>query len=130
MSKRRPNPDLRHEIAVRLREAIEDKNLTMTSAAKALRVTRQTLWLYLNEKSTPGGEVLKRACKVWNLTLNVEGFSFTSGAFGPEQKALPRPRQLDLFRALEKLRADQIDTRVVGCVRGFFELRVRIKIAS
>ena len=130
MSKRRPNADFRHEIAGRLREAIQDNHLTISKAAKLLGVTRQSLWLYLNEKSTPGGEILKKACKLWKLTLNLEGFSFTSEAFGPERKALPRPQQLDLFRALEKLRPDQIDTRVIGRVRGFFELRVRIKIAS
>jgi transcriptional regulator with XRE-family HTH domain len=130
VTKRRPNVEFRHEVSVRLREAIRDNGLTISVAAKMLRVTRQTLWLYLNERSTPGGEVLKRACKLWKLTLNVEGFSFTSDAFGPEKKTQPRAQQLDLFRALEKLRPDQIDTRVIGCVRGFFELRVRIKIAS
>jgi transcriptional regulator with XRE-family HTH domain len=130
MSKRPTNPELRHEIAVRFREAIEINGLTMSEAAAQLGVRRQTLWLYLNEKSMPGGEVLRKACQHWKLSLNIKGFGFTSAAFGPPKDKPQKVEQYDLFRALNQIEEKQIKTTVVRRVGEFVELRVRIKVAS
>jgi transcriptional regulator with XRE-family HTH domain len=102
----------------------------MSEAAEQLGVRRQTLWLYLNEKSMPGGEVLRKACQLWKLSLNVKGFSFTSAAFGSPKKKTQKAEQYNLFRTLNQIRAKQIETTVVRRVGKFFELRLRIKVAS
>ena len=102
----------------------------MSEAAAQIGIRRQTLWLYLSEKSMPGGEVLKRACKCWKLALNVKGFSFTSAAFGSPKDKTPRAEQYDLFRALNQIHPKQIKTTVVRRAGQFFELRVRIRVAS
>jgi transcriptional regulator with XRE-family HTH domain len=128
--KRPSSPEFRREVALRLKQAIRKHELTHSKAAKLLGVTRQTLWLYLHEKSAPGSVVLKKACQLWKLSLSVGGFDFDDRAFGPSGKQRPKPRQLDLFEALEQLRPDQIETKVIGRVRGSYELRVRIKVAS
>jgi len=128
MSKRFANPDLRREIALRFNQAIEARGLSKTEAAAQLRISRQTLWLYLNEKATPGGEVLERACQLWGLSITYKGVQFKKGAFAPEVK--PRRtagRQLSLLDLLEKLKDDQLETEVVGRVGEYFELRVRIR---
>ena len=74
------------------KEAIRKNGLTNTKAAELLGVKRQTLWLYLSEKSAPGTEVLRKASKHWKLSLG-DGYILTTGAFGPATTTLPeRPR--------------------------------------
>jgi len=130
MSKRPASRALRHEVALRLKAAISINGLTIPQAAKRLGVTRQALWLYLSEKSMPGGKVLERACRLWDLTLTVNGFRFTKESFGPQRPKQPREVQLDLFRAFAEIRPGQIETKLVRVSSSLFELRVKIKAAS
>lgn len=85
------------------------------------------MWLYLNEKVTPGGDVLRRACQIWGISISRKGVEFSAGAFGPERKALAaRAKQMGLFDALEMLREAQLETEVIGKSGEYFELRIRI----
>lgn len=129
MSKRRANPAILHAVAVSLKKVMRERGMTPSKAAEELGIRRQTLWLYLNEKSMPGGAVLGRACDLWNLSLNVDGFTFTKEAFARQTKTRPRTKQLDLFDLVDRIRPDQIKTRLIGGT-DVFELRVRIKAAS
>jgi transcriptional regulator with XRE-family HTH domain len=127
MSKKSADQGWRLEIADRFRQAIRSRNLTNTEAARILGVERQTLWLYLKGKSTPGGQVLKKACEAWGITINHKGVEFGAGAFGGERQAEPpTPRQMTLLEALELLRGAHLDTQVVGKKGAYFELRIRI----
>ena len=129
MSKRSKDPEFRREVAHQLRNAIEAKGLNRSEAANLLQVKRQTLWLYLTEKSTPGGEILKRACQLLGMTVQFKDHTFGPEAFeGPHsENAPPVPQQMGLFQALEELRSEQLETKVVGRVGEYFELKVRIK---
>ena len=128
MSKRAADPELRREVALRFREAIQRRNLSLRVAAETLGVKRQTLWLYLNQKATPGGDVLRRACELWEISLTVKGFEFTTEAFRPARKDAPsKAEQLDMFKALEILHDAKLEAKVVGKVGDYFELRVRIR---
>jgi transcriptional regulator with XRE-family HTH domain len=128
MSKTSADLEWRSEIAARFREAIAKRRLSNGQAADALGVTRQTLWLYLREKATPGGDVLKRACQLWGISISRKGVEFSAGAFGPERKApTPRAKQMGLFDALEMLREAQLETEVIGKTGEYFELRIRIR---
>lgn len=129
MSKRGSSTEFRQEIALRLKEAILKSGLTKAEAAQKLGVTRQTLWLYLAAKCAPGSEVLKRACQEWKLSLTVKGVTFTPDAFGAPQDRITT-KQLDLLEALDQIRPDQIQTQFVGRIGPFYELRLRIKVAS
>ena|SRR5579862_9281607 len=129
MSRRRTSPRFRQQVAACLKEAIRENRLGKSDAAKLLGVKRQTLWLYLKEKTAPGPEVLRRASKLWKLSLS-DGYVVTSAAFGPEKKPQPRPKQLDLYKALDEIRPNHVTTRLIGRVGEFFEFRVRIKVAS
>jgi transcriptional regulator with XRE-family HTH domain len=130
MSKRRTNRVVRHEIATRLREALDLRRLTISEAAKLLGVTRQALWLYVNEKAMPGGRVLERACRKLDLSLTVNGFLITKEAFGPAIAKTAPSEQYELFRAFAEITPDQIETKLVRSSKDLFELRVRIKKAS
>jgi len=129
MSKRANDPEFRREVARQLRNAIEAKGLSRSEAANLLQIKRQTLWLYLNEKSTPGGEILKRACQLLGMTVQFKDHTFGPDAFAgatPDNGPLVH-RQMDLFHALEELRSEQLETKVVGRVGEYFELKVRIR---
>jgi transcriptional regulator with XRE-family HTH domain len=128
MSKKAVDLEWRHEIAVRFQQAIKERNLSNTEAAKTLGIKRQTLWLYLREKATPGGDILKKACEAWGITISRKGVEFAAGAFGGlQQPAQMEAKQLSLLEALELLRGAQLDTQVVGKTGNYFELRIRIR---
>ncbi len=128
MPKKSADLEWRSEIAARFREAIRKRNLSNAQAAAMLDVKRQTMWLYLNEKATPGGDVLRKACQQWGISISRRGAEFHAGAFGPERKApAPRAKQLNLFEALEMLREAQLETEVIGKSGQYFELRIRIR---
>src|SRR5260370_7969964 len=98
MSKGPADLEWRSEIADRFREAIAKRHLTNTQAAEMLGVKRQTMWLYLNRRATPGGDVLRKACQLWGISISRKGVEFSLGAFGPEQKAsAPPPNKIRLF---------------------------------
>ena len=133
MSKKRPiDEGLRVEVATKLEKAIKDNHLTYSEAAKLLQIQRQTLWLYLHRKATPGGEILRRACRLWKFTLSVQGFQFSEEAFAvpPKQAKESLPQQLSLLEALQSMREDQLDVKIVGKVGDVFEVKLRIKAAS
>jgi hypothetical protein len=77
----------------------------------------------------PGVEVLERACKLWKLSLKVNGFTFSADAFHKEKKPKRSEQQLELFRAFADIRPSQIETKLVKTTGDLMELRVRIKVA-
>ncbi len=131
MSKGPADLEWRSEIADRFREAIAKRHLTNAQAAEMLGVKRQTMWLYLNRRATPGGDVLRKACQLWGISISRKGVEFLVGAFGPERKAFAaRAKQMGLFDALELLREAQLDTEVIGKTGEYFELRIRIRSST
>lgn len=122
---------LRTEFASQLSKAIA--GIPKRTAAEKLGVTRQMLELYLKGKSTPGGEVVKKACDEWKLTLSVRGFEFSSDAFAyqPKRKSPAiKATQLSLLELLEKLRNDQLEAKVMGREGDSFYLELRIKVVA
>jgi len=131
MSKSPADLEWRREIASRFREAIAKQHLSNAQAADMLGVKRQTMWLYVRERVTPGGDVLKKACQLWGISISRKGVEFSAGAFGPERKTpMPQPNQMSLFDALELLREAQLDTEVIGKSGDYFELRIRIRSST
>jgi transcriptional regulator with XRE-family HTH domain len=120
---------LRQEIASCLKAAIKKGGLSKKEAAELLGVERQTLWLYLTAKVAPGPEVLRKASRLWKLKLS-NGYVLKSGAFGPEKNIEAYVKQLNLYEALEQISSDQIEAQPVGRIGEYFEIRVRIKLAS
>jgi transcriptional regulator with XRE-family HTH domain len=129
MPKRPSSPALRREIATCLKAAIRDNKLKKSQAAKLLGVTRQTLWLYLNEKAAPGSEILRIASELWKLTLS-DGYVLKTDAFGPKKKLRTHTQQLSLLSVLDGIKPDQIQTEIIGRTGPFVEFRIRIRAAS
>lgn len=130
--KKHSNTDeLRAEFARQLSDAI--KGISRKLAADKLGISRQMLLLYLKGESTPGGEVIKKACDEWGLSLSIKGFQFTGDAFTSNVKPKGRQSKLSepsLFDLLDKLEKNQIEAEVVGREGDSFYLRFRIKLAA
>ena len=130
--KKHSNTDeLRTEFSRKLSDAI--KGISKKLASDKLGISRQMLRLYLKGMATPGGEVIKKACDEWGLSLSIKGFQFTGDAFASEVKSRGRRENLpepSLFDLLDKLEKNQIEAEVVGREGDSFYLRFRIKLAA
>jgi transcriptional regulator with XRE-family HTH domain len=123
--------ELRAEFAKQLSAAI--KGISKKLAADKLGISRQMLRLYLKGTATPGGEVIKKACDEWGLSLSIKGFQFAGDAFTSNVKLRGRQDKLpepSLFDLLEKLEKKQVEAEVVGREGDSFYLRFRIKFAA
>lgn len=122
---------LRTEFAAQLSKAIQ--GVSKREAAEKLGITRQMLNRYLKGRSTPGGEIIKRACDTWKLSLSVRGFEFKAGAFdAPSRRRseTAKASQLSLLELLEKIRNDQLEAKIVGREGDSFYLKLRIKVVA
>jgi transcriptional regulator with XRE-family HTH domain len=122
---------LRSEFAKQLSSAI--KGISKNSAADKLGISRQMLRLYLKGLATPGGEVIKKACDEWHLSLSIKGFQFSGEAFESKTKTRGSQSKVPdrtLFDLLDKLEKNQIEAEVVGREGDSFYLRFRIKLAA
>jgi transcriptional regulator with XRE-family HTH domain len=122
----------RRQVADKFSAAISSRGLTKAEAAKILGVSRETLYQYLNARSTPGSDVLQRACEVWGITLNYRGLEFDSAAFGQSAKKsdIGGDRQLDLFAALNLVNDNSVDVTVIRKTKKSIELKVSLKFVS
>lgn len=122
---------LRKEFSDKLSIAIQ--GVPRKSVAAKLGISRQMLQLYLNRKATPGGEVIKKACDEWQLTLSIKGFEFPGEAFASMPKARRQKlmsNEPGLFDLLDRLNKDQLEAEIVGREGDSYYLRLRIKLAA
>jgi transcriptional regulator with XRE-family HTH domain len=120
----------RAEIAGRFDEAIRNHRISKAQAARDLRVSRQMLYQYLAGKSLPKHDVLRRACEVWKLQLNYKEFIVTATSFPqPErQRPMTQPKQLDLLAAVEALRNEDLDLKILRKTNGRIELKLELRL--
>lgn len=122
---------LRLEVAKTFRDAMLERNLTVTAAAHQLGISRQSMHKYLKGSVTPRADVVSRACLRWNLTMNVYGQVLSAGGFGlPREPKLASPIQLTFSDMLQSLQDHNLDIRIIRAVGKSLELKVRIKFAS
>ena len=120
---------LRSEFAAQLSKATV--GIPRARVAEVLGVTRQMLGFYLKARCTPGGEVIKRACDAWGLSLSVKGFEFSGEAFAaPKKKRQEKVAQLNLLELLQELRNDQLEAKIVGREGDSFYLTIRIRAVA
>jgi transcriptional regulator with XRE-family HTH domain len=108
------------------------KKLTNQAIADVLGVSRQTLDLYINMKTTPRPYVLYNACKEWGIEFEIAGRRFGIKDFEPAVPAGPRPPepvQQDLLEALAALGHEnvEIETKPIGST---LEVKILIRFAG
>lgn len=95
--------DFREEIARQLKAAQDSRGLTVSQAAAALAVSRQSFHQYLAALATPHPETLARAMDLWGIKPLYKGQEISRGAFvGAEQRVeAPSPSQLSMLNVFE-----------------------------
>lgn len=86
------------------------KKKSVTAAAQELGVSRQAFHAYLQGK-LPRRKMLNKAMRIWDLKLDLGGYSFDKGAFGPRQeqsKPAKKPVQPTLWDALDAVRPENL----------------------
>ena len=103
--------EFRGEVAKKFALAIQGKS--KAQAAEEIGVSRQALYQYLNSRATPKGDVLRRACVKWGITLDYRGMRLSEDQF---KKSVPKQdqdeMQLSLLDALNVLRDRNLTVRV------------------
>jgi transcriptional regulator with XRE-family HTH domain len=121
---------LKATFAAELRRVLNEHKVTVSDAAKGLGISRQALYNYLNEISTPRVRVLARAMELWGLELRIgqqvfSSESLHSGPAGPVEVPKP-PVQLDLWKQLDAIKHEDLQ---IGVKRIGKTLRVSVSIA-
>lgn len=115
-------------ISRELRNVLDKRGLSVTAAAKTLKISRQAMHAYLNGTSVPRQAVLERAVRELGLELQ---FGQVKLDVFPEKQieGVPAAEQLDLLKRLEEI--SQKDLKIaVKRVGARFELEVRIDISA
>jgi transcriptional regulator with XRE-family HTH domain len=117
-------------IAVEFRRILTERKLTVSAAARELRISRQAFHSYLNGTSAPRHKTLGRAMDRWKFQLKIGDEVFDSTSF---------PRRLELVQSQEQLpfvwdALDAIkkqDLKVGVCREGsVFKVEVKIDIPA
>jgi transcriptional regulator with XRE-family HTH domain len=111
--------------ATELRRTLTKESISRTDAAKALRISRQALYNYLNGVSVPREKVLARAMELWGLEVRVGNIVFTKDSFHKRDKPEPVAKQLNLLAQLDAIKQKdlQLNVKRVGKV-----LKVSVEI--
>jgi transcriptional regulator with XRE-family HTH domain len=118
---------LREELSRVLSMIIGKTRGAQSAAAERIGISRQALSLYLLKKATPGAEILRRICEIWDLTLNVDGALITKNSEPREaERPIPVPEQLPLFAAISKIDDNSLQVTVVERKADSLDLRVSI----
>jgi predicted transcriptional regulator len=122
---------LRTTFASELKRIISERRLSVTQAAKALGVSRQAVYNYVNEISTPRAKVLAKAMELWGLEIRIGQTIYDRSSFEKSRPAKPipveaRPVQLDLWRQLDAIKNEDLQ---IGVKRVGKTLRVSVQIA-
>lgn len=121
---------LRAVFAAELSVAIGSDRGAQSRAATALGVSRQAVSLYLKQKATPGPDVIRRACEIWSLVLEVEGTTTKASSFPVRTLRKVEGQQASLFEALKAFDDRQLRIQVLRKSADSLELKVSIDFDS
>jgi transcriptional regulator with XRE-family HTH domain len=121
----------REEDAKTFRNAMAERKLSVTAAARDLGVSRQSMYKYLNRKATPRADIVQQACSKWGVSMSVYGVTLSEGAFKTIQGPRPaRAFQLSFSEILHSLKNRNLNIKIIRTTRESLELKVSVKFAS
>jgi DNA-binding XRE family transcriptional regulator len=129
----RPVGELRKQAAKVILQKLE--KLSISEAARALRISRQAIYGFKSGKYCPSLAVIQRACEVWDLEFNIQGLQgmvVNAGSF-PQRSSSPRTKsekQLTMFDLWEQLKDRRMTVVRAEKVEGAVEMTLRISIPA
>jgi len=128
----RETNDIGEAFARALKKMLAEKpGLTVSTAARELKVSRQTFHSYLNG-TLPRRKTLNKAIHVWDLRLDFGKHSFGKEAFGSGERRtepLPETIQPTLWEALDAVREEDLHVTLKR-VGKILRVDVRIEIPA
>jgi transcriptional regulator with XRE-family HTH domain len=118
--------ELRLQFARALWSAIGTRRGSQSKAAARLGVSRQSLHLYLHQKATPGGSVLRRACELWNLSLELPGLTVNSTSFVGGARLRTIHRQMSLLDVIAATPHEHLRVEILKKTPHSVDLRISI----
>jgi transcriptional regulator with XRE-family HTH domain len=111
-------------ISDEFRRILSEHQLTISSAARDLRVSRQAFHAYLIGRSMPRKQTLARAIELWNFNIAVGSVLLDRSSFSKPNPET-QPIQLPLWEALDGIRPQdlKIEVKRIGST-----LKVEVKI--
>jgi hypothetical protein len=119
---------LSEAIATEFRRILVDRQLSVSAAAREIRVTRQAFHRYLNGKSVPRHKTLGLAMDLWGFKLEIAGVPLDRASLGTDENS-QTPKQLLLWETLDSIKQQdlKISVRREGST---FNVDVRIEIPA
>jgi transcriptional regulator with XRE-family HTH domain len=112
-------------VADEFKRILAERKLSVSAAARELRVSRQAFHNYLNGTSVPRPKTLGRAMDLWDFKLKVGDVSLDRSSFPKRDENVQRPEQLSLWEALDSIRPQDLK---IAVVRVGSSLKVDVKI--
>jgi transcriptional regulator with XRE-family HTH domain len=114
-----------------LDQARRNRGLSVTDAARALGITRQTLHLYLScSGHQPRWRVIERACRAWDVSFIAQEKRWDKSAFGRERLPATAPEAVQLLllpEAIERLENANFEVVILKKEPSRIYLELRVK---
>lgn len=121
---------LSYAIATEFKRILAERKITVSTAARELRVSRQAFHNYLNGKSMPRQNTLSRAMDKWDFKLMVGMEVFDRSSFPQSAEQTPVQEQLPLvWESLDAIRKEDLKVSVAR-VGSTFSIDVKIEIPA
>lgn len=117
---------LSNAIAAEFERILKDRKLSVSAAARELRVSRQAFHNYLNGKSVPRHRTLGLAMDLWDFELKIGDLTFDRSSFPKRAEKASSQEQLSLI--LETLDAIRQQDLKIAVARVGSTLNVEVKI--
>jgi len=128
VSATKPPGELRQRAAALIITKLE--SLTVTQAARDLRVSRQAIYGFKSGMFCHSLTVIQRACEVWKLEFEVGGMRISEGSFRAPVAMQVIPPQLSFYDIWEQLLDQRMTVVRAERVNGAVEMTLRISIPA
>lgn len=116
-------------IAAEFKRILAERKLSVSSAARDLRVTRQAFHNYLNGTSVPRHRTLGRAMDLWDFKVTIGDIMLDRSSFPAQVNISPQHEQLPLWKALDAIKQQDLKIAVAR-VGSTLKLEVKIDIPA
>jgi predicted transcriptional regulator len=99
-------------VAIEFRRILSERNLSVSGAARELRVSRQAFHNYLNGSSLPRHKTLGRAMDIWDFKLKIGDVSLDRSSLPKQEETSPRAEQLLLWETLDSIKQQDLKIAV------------------
>ncbi len=110
------------------------KSLSVSQAARDLKVSRQAIYGFRDGTYCPSLAVVQRACEAWKLEFNFRGMKISKGSFKPTKLPTDQPSvqqsQRTFFELWDQLQNRRMTVVSARRVDGRVEMTLRISIPA